>query len=108
MVQDNDPIGNRFVASLARPGGNITRLATLAPEISGKRLGFEGDRSSALPSGRARNFTQPGQRASLKETELAARELGLQLQQLDVRKQEDIDTASKPQARGVLMRSLCW
>ena len=38
MAQDNDPVGNGFVASLARPGRNITGLATLAPEISGKRL----------------------------------------------------------------------
>ena len=38
MTQDNDPVGNGFVASLARPGGNITGLSTLAPEISGKRL----------------------------------------------------------------------
>src|SRR5262249_54531651 len=38
MTQDPDPIGNGFVASLARPGGNITGLATLAPEISGKQL----------------------------------------------------------------------
>ena len=38
MAQDNDPVGNGFVASLARPGGNITGLSTLAPEISGKQL----------------------------------------------------------------------
>jgi len=38
MAQDSDPVGNGFVDSLARPGGNITGLATLAPEISGKRL----------------------------------------------------------------------
>src|SRR5215475_2072593 len=37
MAQDNDPVGNGFVASLARPGGNITGLATLAPELSGKQ-----------------------------------------------------------------------
>ena len=36
MTQDGDPVGNGFVASLARPGGNITGLSTLAPEISGK------------------------------------------------------------------------
>ena len=35
MAQDNDPVGNGFVASLARPGGNITELATFAPELSG-------------------------------------------------------------------------
>jgi putative ABC transport system substrate-binding protein len=40
MAQDTDPVGSGFVASLARPGGNITGLATLAPEISGKQLEF--------------------------------------------------------------------
>ena len=39
MTWDYDPVGNGFVVSLARPGGNITGLATLAPEISGKRVG---------------------------------------------------------------------
>ena len=38
MATDTDPVGNGFVASLARPGGNITGLSTLAPELSGKRL----------------------------------------------------------------------
>jgi putative ABC transport system substrate-binding protein len=38
MSQDSDPVGNGFVASLARPGGNITGWATLSPELSEKRL----------------------------------------------------------------------
>ena len=38
MAQDPDPVGNGFVASLARPGRNITGLSTLAPELSGKQL----------------------------------------------------------------------
>src|SRR5262245_30226052 len=38
MAFDDDPVGNGFVASLARPGGNITGLSSLAPEISGKQL----------------------------------------------------------------------
>src|SRR5688572_22703940 len=38
MGFDNDPVGNGFIASLARPGGNITGLSSLAPEISGKQL----------------------------------------------------------------------
>jgi putative tryptophan/tyrosine transport system substrate-binding protein len=38
MTQDPDPVGSGFVASLARPGGNITGLSTLTPELSGKRL----------------------------------------------------------------------
>src|SRR4030095_11336099 len=37
MTFDDDPVGSGFVASLARPGGNITGLSTLAPEISGKQ-----------------------------------------------------------------------
>ncbi|MSP40730.1 MAG: hypothetical protein EXR70_19765 [Deltaproteobacteria bacterium] len=38
MAQHADPVGSGFVASLARPGGNITGLSTFAPELSGKRL----------------------------------------------------------------------
>jgi putative tryptophan/tyrosine transport system substrate-binding protein len=38
MAQDSDPVGTGFVASLARPGGNITGLASLSPEMSGKQL----------------------------------------------------------------------
>ena len=38
MTNDPDPVGSGFVASLARPGGNITGLSTVAPELSGKRL----------------------------------------------------------------------
>ena len=38
MAQDNDPVGNGFVASLARPGGNITGLSALYTELDGKRL----------------------------------------------------------------------
>lgn len=38
MAFDNDPVGAGFVASLARPGGNITGLSTLSPELSGKQL----------------------------------------------------------------------
>src|SRR5262245_29638528 len=38
MAQDSDPVGSGFVASLARPGGNITGLSTLHPTINGKRL----------------------------------------------------------------------
>src|SRR5262245_18673968 len=38
MTQDPDPVGNGFIASLARPGGNVTGLSSLSPEISGKQL----------------------------------------------------------------------
>ena len=38
MAQDTDPVGSGFIVSLARPGGNITGLASLAPEVGGKQL----------------------------------------------------------------------
>jgi putative tryptophan/tyrosine transport system substrate-binding protein len=50
MAQDNDPVGNGFVASLARPGGNITGLATLAPELSGKQLELLKEISPSSPA----------------------------------------------------------
>ena len=73
MAQDNDPVGNGFVASLARPGGNITGLSTLAPEISGKRLELLKEIvPEALPRGRLRDFNHPGNAQVLREMELAA------------------------------------
>ena len=38
MTGTSDPVGTGFVASLARPGGNITGLSLQSPELSGKRL----------------------------------------------------------------------
>jgi len=73
MTNDNDPVGNGFVASLARPGGNITGLATLAPEISGKQLELLKEIVPKLS--RVAVFgdsIQPGNPQALKETELAA------------------------------------
>src|SRR6476646_2755355 len=91
-AQDPDPVGNGLVASLARPGGNITGLSTLAPEISGKRLELVKEivprlsRVAVLGSS-----TTPGNAQALRETELAARALGVQLQYLEVRGAKDIE-----------------
>ena len=68
MTYDNDPVGNRFVASLARPGGNITGLSTLSPEISGKQLELLKEIIPKLS--RVAVFgtsTQPGNAQELKE-----------------------------------------
>ena len=73
MAYDDDPVGNGFVASLARPGGNITGLSTLSPEISGKRLELLKETVPRLS--RVAVFgtsTQPGNTQQLRETELAA------------------------------------
>ena len=67
MAFDDDPVGNGFVTSLARPGGNITGLSNLSPEISGKQLETaEGDRSQANPSCSPRNFDASGQCSIIK------------------------------------------
>ena len=94
MAQVNDPIGAGFVASLARPGGNITGLSTMAPELSGKRLELLEEIVPKLS--RVAVFgtsTLPGNAQSVKETELAAKKLGLQLQYLGVEDPKDLDTA---------------
>jgi len=94
MAQVNDPIGAGFVASLARPGGNITGLSVMAPELSGKRLELLKEIVPKLS--RVAVFgtsTLPGNAQSVKETELAAKTLGLQLQYLGVEDPKDLDTA---------------
>jgi putative ABC transport system substrate-binding protein len=101
MAQDNDPVGNGFVASLARPGGNITGLSALGPELSGKRLELLKETVPKLSRVAVLGTsTNPGDAQALKETELAAREFGLQLQHLDVRKLEDIDTTFQAARKG--------
>jgi putative tryptophan/tyrosine transport system substrate-binding protein len=94
MAQVNDPIAAGFVASLARPGGNITGLSIMAPELSGKQLELLKEIVPKLS--RVAIFgtsTQPGNAQSVKEAELAAKTLGLELQYLDVVDPEDVDAA---------------
>jgi putative ABC transport system substrate-binding protein len=108
MGQDPDPIGNGFVASLARPGGNITGLSSVTPELSGKRLELLKEtvpRLSRLAV--LGTSTSPGNAQALRETELAAGALAVKLQYLDVRSPKDIETAfraaSKERAEAVLL-----
>jgi putative ABC transport system substrate-binding protein len=101
MTFDSDPVGSRSVASLARPGGNITGLSTVAPEISGKQLELLKEivprlsRVAVLGSP-----TTPGNAQSLKETELAAEAMKVQLQYLDVRDPKDIEIAFRAASKG--------
>src|SRR4029453_3237076 len=108
MAQDPDPVGTGFVASLSRPGGNITGLSSLRPELSGKRLELLKEivprlaRVAVLGTS-----TTPANAQSLRETELAASALGMQPQYLDVLGPKDIETvfgaASKGRADAVLV-----
>ena len=101
MTQAGDPVGSGFVASLARPGGNITGLSTLAPELSGKRL----ELLREIVPGLSRvavlgNSTQPGSAQALKEVELAAGALKVKLQYTDIRGPKDIETAFRVASKG--------
>ena len=101
MGFDNDPVGNGFVASLARPGGNITGLSTLYPEISGKQLELLKEIVPRLSRVAVLgNSTNPGNAQALKETELAAGAFGVKLQYLDVLDSKDIETAFRAASKG--------
>jgi len=107
MAQDTDPVGNGFVASLARPGGNITGLSTHYPEIAGKQLELLKETVPKLSRVAVLGTsTRPGNAQALRETELAAGALGVKLQYLDILAPKDIETAfraaSKGRADGVL------
>ncbi len=101
MAFDPDPVGNGFVASLARPGGNITGLSTLYPEISGKQLELLREIVPTL-SRVAVIGTATGANTALalKETELAAGALGVKFQFLEVRGSKDIETAFQAASKG--------
>jgi putative tryptophan/tyrosine transport system substrate-binding protein len=107
MAQDGDPVVNGFVASLARPGGNITGLSTLTPEINGKRLELLKEIVPKLS--RVAVFgtsTNAEDAKTLEEIKLAAGAMKVQLEYLDVGTVKDIDpgfrAATKARADAVL------
>ena len=94
MGFEADPVGSGIVASLARPGGNITGLSSLAPDISGKQLGILKEivpKLSRVPV--LGNSGELGNAQAIKEMELSAAVLKLQLQYLDVLSPKDIETS---------------
>jgi putative ABC transport system substrate-binding protein len=94
MAQDSDPVGNGFAASLARPGGNVTGLSALAPEISGKQMELLKEIVPTLA--RVAVFGEPanpGYVQQTNETELAAKALKVQLQILNIRDPKDFAAA---------------
>jgi putative ABC transport system substrate-binding protein len=97
MAFDSDPVGSGFVASLARPGGNITGLSSLTPELTGKQLELLKDVVPRL-SRVAVLWTsiEPGNAQVLKkEMEGAARVLGLKLQYVEVQSSDELESAFK-------------
>ena len=104
----SDPVGSGLVASLARPGGNITGLSGFGPELSGKRL--ELLKEVILKLSRVAVFgnpTSPANAQSLREMERAVGELGMKLQYLEVQSPKEIEpallAASKGRAQAVLI-----
>ena len=94
MTFDSDPVGSGFIASLARPGGNITGLSALSPELSGKQLELLKEIIPKLSRvAILGNSNEPANPKTLKEIELAAGALGVQVQPLDALGPKDIETA---------------
>jgi len=108
MMFDDDPVGSGFVASLARPGGNITGLSTLSPEISGKQLELLKEIVPKLSRvGVLGDVTRPGIPQALREINIAAAAFRVQVQYLEVRESNDIEiafrAASKERVDAVLV-----
>jgi putative ABC transport system substrate-binding protein len=105
MVVSGDPVAEGFVASLARPGGNITGLSLLSPELSGKRLELLKEVFPRLSRvGVLRDPKMHG--PAWKEVEAASRSLRLKLQPLDVQGSDDLarvfEVARKERAQALL------
>jgi len=95
MTSGGDPVASGLVASLARPGGNITGLSSLvSPELGGKQIELlkeiapRGPRVAVLS-----NPTNPTHALLLREVEVAARSLRVQLQLLEARRPEEFEGA---------------
>jgi len=94
MVSGTDPVVGLFVASLARPGGNVTGVTTYLPELAGKRLEVlrecvPGLRRVAVLA----NLRNPSSAAEVRETEAAARTMALEIQVTDARLPEQYPDA---------------
>ena len=100
MAGTGDPVATGLIASLSRPGGNVTGLSALGPELTTKQLELL---KEAFPQVSRVLFLYNGANAStvvaLKETELAATAFGVQLQASDVRGANDIEPAFAAAAR---------
>ena len=101
MAADTDPVGSGFITSLAKPGGNITGLATLAPEMSGKQLELLKEIVPKLSRVAViGNSTNPGDAQALRETVLAAGSHEVYLRYLDVLDPKDIEPMFRAAAKG--------
>lgn len=100
MVSVGDPVGSGLVASLSRPGGNITGVSNVSPDVSGKLLQLIKEvRPDATRLAVLRNTTNPGSALMLRETQVAAESLRIQLQHVAVREPKELESAFAAMAR---------
>jgi putative tryptophan/tyrosine transport system substrate-binding protein len=100
MASPGDPVASGLVESLAQPGGNITGLSQIAPELAGKRLERLNDIVPALSHVAVLWDPQDrGSTLSWHEIQRPARQLGVQLQALEVRSANDLDHAFEEATR---------
>ena len=100
MTNSSDAVRDGLVASLARPGGNVTGVSIFLPELSGKRLELLKETLPKLSRvATIWNAANPGNTPLLRDIEAAARELGLELQSVGVRSPDELDGAFATIAR---------
>lgn len=94
MVAVGDPVGTGLVSNLARPGGNLTGLSSVAPDLEGKRLDILRQIVPTLSRVAVFfNSLNPFHVISIKNAQSAAQVMGIKLQLHDIRETEDLDVA---------------
>jgi putative ABC transport system substrate-binding protein len=94
MVAVGDPVGTGLVPSLARPGGNLTGLSSIAPDLEGKRLQLLREVVPALSHvAMFVNSLNPFHVSSMRQARAAEQAMGIKLQLHDIQKSEDLDDA---------------
>jgi len=93
MVGPGDPVGLGLIASLARPGGNITGLSFLSTELTGKRLELLKETVPKLTRVAVLQTRGSGQELAVKESEVAAQTLGIRVQSVQVQSSDDFENA---------------
>ena len=108
MTNDSDPVGSGFIVSLARPGGNITGLSSLAQDLSAKRLELL---KETVPKLTVRlpailgSSAIPGNARSRRETEHAGSAFGVEIQYLEIKDPKDIERAFRAARKGRTRRT---